>query len=48
MNQSSDAFAALISLNFMKLVAARLNSPALLGKRKRFYTLIYWSKFINV
>jgi hypothetical protein len=36
MNQSSDTFAALISLNFMKFVAARLNSTALLGEKQRF------------
>ena len=48
MNQSSDAFAALISLDFMKFVSARLNPPALPGERQRFYTLIYRSKFINV
>ena len=48
MNQSSDAFAAMISLNFMKFVSVRLTPPALLGERQRFYTLIYRSKFINV
>jgi hypothetical protein len=41
MNQSSDVFAALISLNFMKFLAERVYPPTLLGERKRFYTLIY-------
>ena len=48
MNQSSVAFAALISLNFMKFVAGRLNPSASLGDGQCFYTLIYVSKFINV
>ena len=48
MTQSSAAFAVLISLNFMKFLRGSLNAPALLGLMKRFYTLIYGSKFINV
>jgi len=40
MNQSSGVFAAMISLNFMKFLAQRLNPPALSGERKRFYALI--------
>ena len=48
MNQSSGAFASLISLNFMKFSVGRLSPPVFAGLWQCFYTLIYQSKFINV